>query len=331
MSGENARDPRVALVREKYFSLRPKPLEKWLWAAKAPGSAERVFWYHWDVGHQNGSWLSQVPIRIVAKECGLDVGTVTRAYQWLTARGLIRRVDPGRDEANPFRQATALTEVYVPRDLVQRLAAEPNRRQRARAAEPPVDRSVAPTPIAAQPLEAGTATAKPAALARRESQQIFQKLSETERQRFYVEQRDRGVGMVFDEGTRLTDAEQGHVRATLASLAAAKPTAVPVATSGRIGAQPAARARLTVLQLAALRARIVKSKGEGDPRDVNELVRQVAWSVEEGALARFEPALALSIACKKIREQAWSTPRGMPVAWRAPCARPETCSAAGRN
>ena len=26
-----ARDRRTALVREKYFSLRPKPLERWLW------------------------------------------------------------------------------------------------------------------------------------------------------------------------------------------------------------------------------------------------------------------------------------------------------------
>ena len=326
MSGENARDPRVALVREKYFSLRPKPLEKWLWTAKAPGSAERVFWYHWDVGHQNGSWLSQVPIRLVAKECGLDVGTVTRAYQWLTARGLIRRVDPGRDEANPFRQATALTEVFVPRELVQRLAAEPNRRQRPVRTESQPVTPVQAVAVTAQP----PASAPETFVSRRESQAIFHKLSDAERQRFYVEQRDRGVGMVFDEGTRLTDAEQGHVRATLASLAAAKPTAVPVATSGRVVAKPAARARLTVLQLAALRARIVKSKGEGDPRDVNELVRQVAWSVEEGALARFEPVLALSIACKKIREQAWSTPRGMPVDWRGPPATPETCSAAGR-
>ena len=67
MSIETSSDPRVALVREKYFSLRPKPLERWLWAAKAPGSAERVFWYHWDIGHQNGSWVSQVPLRIVAR------------------------------------------------------------------------------------------------------------------------------------------------------------------------------------------------------------------------------------------------------------------------
>ena len=31
-----ARDPRTALVREKYFSLRPKPLEHWLWQQSLP-------------------------------------------------------------------------------------------------------------------------------------------------------------------------------------------------------------------------------------------------------------------------------------------------------
>ena len=137
--------------------------------------------------------------------------------------------------------------------------------------------------------------------------------------------------MVFDPDSRLGEAEQAHVCSTLESLARAQPTAAPaVATSGRAVPKAAPRARLSVLQLAALRARILKSKGEGDSRDVNELVREVAWSVEEGALAKFEPALALSIACKKIREQAWSTPRRMPVDWRGVRAVPETCSAAGR-
>ena len=327
MSGDNARDPRVALVREKYFSLRPKPLERWLWRAKAPGSAERVFWYHWDIGHQNGAWVSQVPIRLVAKECGLDTGTVTRAYQWLTARGLIRRVDPGRDDANPFRQATALTEVFVPRELVQRLAAEPNRRQR------PPQEAPRPRPaVAVSAMPAASASPLLAGVSRRESALIFQKLSDAERQRFYVEQRDRGVAMLFDPDSRLSQAEQGHVRSTLESLARAQPSAAPaVATSGRVVARAAQRSRLSVLQLASLRARILKSKGEGDARDVNELVREVAWSVEEGALAKFEAPLALSIACKKIREQAWSTPRRMPVDWRGARAVPETCSAAGRS
>jgi hypothetical protein len=79
------------------------------------------------------------------------------------------------------------------------------------------------------------------------------------------------------------------------------------------------------------RARIQKAKGEGDGRDVHQLLREVAWSVEEGAVARFETAHALAIACKKIREGAWSTPFRMPVDWSWKRALPETCSVAGGN
>ena len=63
MSIENGHDPRVRLVREKYFSLRPKPLERWLWAQGVPASAERVFWLHWQEGLQRGDWCSEVPIQ----------------------------------------------------------------------------------------------------------------------------------------------------------------------------------------------------------------------------------------------------------------------------
>ena len=45
-----ARDPRTVLVREKYFSLRPKPLERWLWQQGLSQAAERVFWLHWEEG-----------------------------------------------------------------------------------------------------------------------------------------------------------------------------------------------------------------------------------------------------------------------------------------
>jgi hypothetical protein len=327
MSIGNHTDPRITLVREKYFSLRPKPLEKWLWAAKAPGSAERVFWYHWDIGHQNGSWVSQVPLRIVAKECGLDVATVTRAYQWLKGRGLLRRVDGGRDDANPFRQATALTEVFVPHELVKRLAAEPSRRRAegtaaatARAAPPAVNAAEMPSGAGAPP------TATPT-VSRCESRAILQKLSDGERGRLYAAQRDRKNELEFDADTRLTEPERAHVLHTVRLIASARPTSTPALTLRT--SKP--RARLSVLQLAETRARIQKAKGEGDARDVQQLLREVAWSVEEGALAKFEPGHALAIACKKIREGAWSTPFRMPVDWSWRRALPETCSAAGEN
>jgi hypothetical protein len=329
MSIGNHTDPRVTLVREKYFSLRPKPLEKWLWAAKAPGSAERVFWYHWDIGHQNGSWVSQVPIRIVAKECGLDVATVTRAYQWLKGRGLLRRVDAGRDDANPFRQATALTEVFVPRELVKRLAAEPNRRRgEGKAGTVQQARVGARAPDPAEiPSRSATAATTAPVVSRRESQAILQKLSDGERSRLYAAQRDRRTELEFDAHTRLAEPERAHVLHTLRLISSARPRGAPVPTART--AMP--RARLSVLQLAEARARIQTAKGEGDGRDVQQLLREVAWSVEEGALARFEPAHALAIACKKIREGAWSTPFRMPVDWTWKRALPESCGVAGGN
>ena len=55
MSIETVRDPRVTLMREKYFTMRPKPLERWVWQQGMPASAERVYWYHWDLGAQNGT------------------------------------------------------------------------------------------------------------------------------------------------------------------------------------------------------------------------------------------------------------------------------------
>jgi hypothetical protein len=316
-------DPRVALVRDKYFSLRPKPLERWLWAAKAPGSAERVFWYHWDIGHQNGSWVSQVPLRIVAKECGVDVATVTRAYQWLKARGLVRRVDAGRDDANPFRQATALTEVFLPRELVKRLVAEPNRRRSESTGRLPI-LPISPAPVQDAPaVPAATAPV----LSRHQSRAILRKLSDGERGRLYAAQRDRKKELEFDADTRLDENERAHVLHTLSLVSSARPTRAPESTS----AVRTNRPRLSILRLAEARARIQRAKGEGDGRDVNTLLRQVAWSVEDGALAKFEPAHALAIACKKIREGAWSTPFRMPVDWSWKPALHELCGAAGEN
>src|ERR1035438_8841965 len=129
MPGENTHDPRVVLKRDKYFSLRPRPLEQWLWRQGVAPSAERVFWLHWHEGMRNADWCSELPIRRVAQQCCLDVSTVTRSYQLLSGLGLIRRADPGRDPANPFQQATAITEVLVPRELLVELDRHPNRPQ----------------------------------------------------------------------------------------------------------------------------------------------------------------------------------------------------------
>src|ERR1017187_4525269 len=134
MSIENAHDPRDRLVREKYFTLKPKPLERWLWQQGLPQAAERVFWLHWEEGMMRGDWCSELSLRQVARECCVDPSTVTRAYQVLKGLKLIRREDPGRDPANPFQQAIAITEVRIPRELLVELGRAPNGSAQATAA-----------------------------------------------------------------------------------------------------------------------------------------------------------------------------------------------------
>ena len=119
------------MVREKFFSLRPKPLERWIWQRGLPPAAERVFWLHWEEGLKRRDWCSELPLKVVARECCIDVSTVTRAYQLLKAEGLLRREDPGRDACQPFQQAIAITEVLLPRELLTQLQHIPNRSRRA--------------------------------------------------------------------------------------------------------------------------------------------------------------------------------------------------------
>ena len=150
-------DPRNRLVREKHFCLRPRPLERWLWSKRIPASAERVFWLHWQEGMQRGDWCSELSLSRVARECTLDVSTVTRAYQFLIKLGCLRRTDPGRDPSNPFQQATALTEIRLPRELLSEFTRHPNRRATA-------ERSLAsersPNPKRSQPTERTTQTGR---------------------------------------------------------------------------------------------------------------------------------------------------------------------------
>ena len=320
MSIESTRDPRVTLVREKYFTMRPKPLERWVWQQGMPASAERVYWYHWDLGAKNGTWCSQVPLRLVARDCCLDPATVTRAYQLLKRLALVRRQDPGRDPRNPFNQATAVTEVRVPRELVSNLAREPNRRPGTMLAD---GASGAP---AIEPVGPATvAHAAPAALDREASRLVFARLSAAERTRFAQASTHRRCALEFDAETSLDATERAHVLATLKSLARARPApqrsaATPAqATRRRLGALEVMRLRHGIGTLAAAR-------GEPNP---GALLGEIVYAVEEGALLKFAVPLALNIALKKVREGLWSSPNRMPPDWGARRALPELCSAAG--
>jgi len=333
MSIENARDPRARLVHEKYFSLRPKPLERWLWAQGIPASAERVFWLHWHEGMKTGTWCSEVPIRRVAAECCLDVSTVTRAYQLLVRIGCLRRTDPGRDAANPFQQATAVTEVRIPRELLVELDRHPNRAQRHGAT---VEQATSPERASKAETEAPgevNASSDPfAGLSGRERlralSQLTRALSPAERRQYDEASRTHRPHMAFDADSRLSAEERGRVLQQLSTLAAQPKVTVSAGAEPRRTVAPSGPRKLSVFELARLRRDV---QGATSSATAPEFLRQVVWSIEEGALKRFSPTHAIHIALKKIREEAWTRPNRMPPNWARALGAPahrETCSRA---
>jgi hypothetical protein len=336
IENENNRDPRARLVREKYFSIRPRPLERWLWSQGIPASAERVFWLHWQEGVQRGDWCSEIPLRRVARECNLDVSTVTRAYQHLGKMGCIRRTDPGRDPANPFQQATALTEVRLPRELLSELDRHPSRRMNSRKAEELESQRAAeahvvqPAPVAAagnlkcsDPLAGLRGRDRVRALA-----ELTRAMSATERDEYQNAMRLHRVSMTFDMDSKLTQEARAVVLQVLASMAES-PVAMehkPSTADPRVDSK--GRRKLSVFELARLKRDIqIATSSTGSA----ELLRQVLWSIEAGALRRFSPLHAAHIALKKIREGAWTRPHRMPPNWSpglGAAAAIETCRAA---
>jgi hypothetical protein len=346
MSIESSRDPRDRLVREKYFTLRPKPLERWLWQQGLPQAAERVFWLHWEEGMRNRDWCSQVPLKRVASLCCVDPSTVTRAYQLLKTLNLIRREDPGRDAANPFQQATSVTEVRIPRELLTELARSPNRPQLkpaiprggaqsagddVTARERPLEVKTAPRAPQSMPGIPGASPTSPSAAhcpTRQSIQATWGRTSATERSRFFSASRNGIAAIEFDPDTQLTHEDRGQLLTQLQQMAHArtKPPETPIAAQGVPSSQPYVKPRrLSPLELARTRKRVIDTVPTGE---APEVLRQVVWAVEAGALRRFEMPLAVNIALKKIREGAWSRPNRMPPNWARLDARPETCSAA---
>ena len=338
MSIDSPFDPRTALVRTKYFNQYPQPLERWLWKQKLPQAAERVFWLHWAQGRRNGDWCSEIPLKRVALECCIDPSTVTRAYQLLKALGLIRREDPGRDPNNPFCQATAITEVRLPREFVTELGRSPNR---------PLKDPSSPEAVAAQTPQLvqspqPTATAEPTAApapapspragrpSRQETQALWSRASQAEQARYFIASRDRLTTLEFDPDTRLTPEDRGQILAQLTQVAAAKPSPTTPRLQNSAPSAYVGPRHLSALDMARTRKRILDAVPAGA---APEILRQVLWAVERGALRRFEVPMALNIALKKIREGAWSKPNRMPPNW-LPGARageravPEQCSAA---
>lgn len=340
-------DPRVRLVREKYFSVRPKPLERWLWSKNIPASAERVFWLHWQEGQLSRDWCSEIPLRRVAHECGLDISTVTRAYQFLTRLGCIRRTDPGRDPANPFQQATAVTEVRIPAELLQVLHQYPNRRPPTEATQDPeagraehtnecpatppdVPKPTAPdanpaishTPSPTSPLQGLNGRGRAKAIA-----EITANLSPADRDAYHRALRLHLPTVPYGPDSQIAPAIRGLLQNT---LDAAHETRASATTPPRTPAAPcqtpkAPPRKLSLFHIARLRRDIQSATSSSA---APELLRQVVWSIEAGALRRFAPLHALNIALKKVREGSWTRPHRMPPNWACASSTRETCSAA---
>jgi hypothetical protein len=333
-----AHDPRTVLVREKYFTLRPKPLERWIWQQGLPQAAERVFWVHWEEGMRSGDWCSQLSLKRVAMLCCVDPSTVTRAYQVLRQHGLIRREDPGRDPANPFQQATAVTEVRVPRELLTELSRSPNRPRRGAAGESgaaPMPSHPAPThPVAATETACAPtpvpAPPRPAVLLRfKEFQRLLARLSASERERYQHAWMQKTGGMSFDPDSAINGEAQQQLQWHLYQIAQ------PAAEQGRSDPPPSSPTPRTPTFIGPRRlstlatARVHRKLSELLPTaEVESRLREVLWAVEEGALRRFDAPLAINIALKKLREGAWTRPNRMPPNWLRRLASPETCSAA---
>lgn len=308
-----APDPRTRLVQEKYFTMRPQPLERWLWRQHIPATAERIFWFHWAEGARSGDWCSQAALSFVAQECEVDTSTVTRAYQVLIRLGVLRRTDPGRDPANPFARATSITEVLLPRDLLQKLHSMPNRpRLRAAAASHP---SISPASAAVAPA----APDRPAdpyrhlSLAERRERirSLSERLSKSERERWHQAVCGSASQIEFDPDTRIPAAVQAEMNQF---LAARRPVEPPAARPSSSRAHVTGARRLSIFEVARVRREVQRLAGT---QNGDELAHQVLWAIEgaAGSLRQFEPAHALNIALKMLRTSQWRRPHRMPPNW----------------
>ena len=324
-------DPRIALIRTKYYTHLPDPLFDLLVAKRIPRSALLVFLVYWKAGMINGDFCAEIPIETVAQRCGISTSAVTRAYQVLARHKLISRVDPGRDTSKPFNQAVAVTEIRLPESLVSKLSQYPDRR--ARGAELEVASSKPPTAeadasrltnraepdshetaVPIDPLAGFTGKARIAAQAK-----LLGSLSKAERIRYDEAFCKQHAAMVFDEDSELCAGEQQILRQLLALLARPRPALASCSAEVPRTSVPAKQRRLSLAEIARVRRGVI---GVISGVQAEEAVREIVWSVEQGALARFTTLHAIRIALKKLREGAWSRPHRMPPNWAMSLAEP---------
>jgi hypothetical protein len=150
-------------------------------------------------------------------------------------------------------------------------------------------------------------------------------LSSAERRQFHEALRMRQPHVAFEADSRLD--EQG--RAALLQfleIAATKPSPATTIASSTAGASASSMSRkLTTFELARLRRDLHTTAGT---ERVPQLMREIVWAIEQGALARFTTLHGMRIALKKIREGAWTRPNRMPPNWFRELAHSDLCRTA---
>lgn len=191
---------------------------------------------------------------------------------------------------------------------------------------------------------------------------LLSRMSPAERSHYARAIQDRRSVVSFDADTGLAPAEQYEVLAVLGRLAGASSTPSPrieesqgyernapevsgperaggprliaelLASRGAIRVHSSGpRAsdgprKLSRIALARLQQQLPRAIGSARGEIAAQLLREIAWSAERGALKRFEEPLAVNIALKKVRERLWTRPHDMPND--RPDASAESCIAA---
>lgn len=118
--------PDKALCSSKPFGMMPFVIEQAMYRLRLSAVQERVFRYHFNLGFMAGDFRSQVTVDAVASHVHASVSAVRRAYQHLTALGLLQRV-ACRQPHDAREQAPSVTWVTLPKDWREAMRAAPNR------------------------------------------------------------------------------------------------------------------------------------------------------------------------------------------------------------
>ena len=173
-------------------------------------------------------------------------------------------------------------------------------------AKPPV-----PQAEAADPLAGLSGRERVRALAK-----LTAPLSSSEQRAYQEALRLHQGYMAFDEDSKVSGETRATVLRVLALMAAGpgatEGTQVDAPVSSESSMHNRSSRRLSVFELARLRRDIQAATSTAT---APELLRQVIWSIEKGALRRFSTLHAVHIALKKIRLGTWTRPHRMPPQW----------------